>query len=110
MGTAGEEPEEGGDDVKPAWPLCPGLHKCNNGRYRGKQTRKGEQIPKAGPSSDRGLQPDPVKPEWLVIADQLRCGEYVPGSCTHRPSRHGSRLHRKFPKGTNVRMATGAKS
>ena len=23
------------------------------------------------------------------------CGEYVPGPCTHRPSRHGSRQHLK---------------
>ncbi len=26
----------------------------------------------------------------LVIVDQLRYGEYVLGSCTHRPSNHGS--------------------
>ena len=45
---------------------------------------------KAGLSSDRGLQLDPVKSESLVIADQHCCGEYVPGPCTHRPSRHGS--------------------
>ncbi len=25
-GTAGDKPEEGGDDVKSSWPLCPGLH------------------------------------------------------------------------------------
>ena len=25
-----------------------------------------------------------------------RHGEYVPGSCTHRPSRHGSVLHQKW--------------
>jgi hypothetical protein len=29
--TAGEKPEEGGDDVKSAWPLRPGLHTCYNG-------------------------------------------------------------------------------
>ncbi|CAN0044853.1 unnamed protein product [Phaeothamnion confervicola] len=29
-----------------------------------------------------------MKSESLVIADQQRCGEYVPGPCTHRPSRH----------------------
>ena len=52
---------------------------------------------KAGLSSDRGLQLDPVKSEWLVIADQQRCGEYVPGPCTHRPSHHPSRLHPKSP-------------
>src|SRR5574340_66742 len=46
---------------------------------------------KAGLSSDRGLQLDPVKSESLVIAAQQRCGEYVPGPCTHRPSRHESR-------------------
>ena len=28
--------------------------------------------------------------ELLVTADQPSCGEYVPGPCTHRPSRHGS--------------------
>ncbi len=30
--TAGEKPEEGGDDVKSAWPLRPGLHTCYNGQ------------------------------------------------------------------------------
>ena len=24
--TAGDDPEEGGDDIKAPWPLCPGLH------------------------------------------------------------------------------------
>jgi hypothetical protein len=46
---------------------------------------------KAGLSSDWGLQLDPMKSESLVIADQQRCGEYVLGPCTHRPSRHESR-------------------
>lgn len=46
---------------------------------------------KAGLSSDRSLQLDYVKSESLVIADQQRCGEYVPGPCTHRPSSHESR-------------------
>ena len=45
---------------------------------------------KAGLSADWGLQPAPMKLESLVIVDQLRHGEYVPGPCTHRPSRHGS--------------------
>src|SRR5919199_5294230 len=27
-GTAGDKPEEGGDDVKSSCPLCPGLHTC----------------------------------------------------------------------------------
>ena len=41
-------------------------------------------------SPDWSLQLDPMKSESLVIADQQRCGEYVPGPCTHRPSRHES--------------------
>ena len=45
---------------------------------------------KVGLSSDWGLQLDPMKSESLVIADQQRCGEYVPGPCTHRPSHHPS--------------------
>src|ERR1043166_7910664 len=42
--TAGDKPEEGGDDVKSAWPLCLGLHTCYNGRYKPSQTRKVELI------------------------------------------------------------------
>ncbi len=42
--TAGDKPEEGGDDVKSAWPLCLGLHTCYNGRYKALQTREGELI------------------------------------------------------------------
>ncbi len=41
--------EEGGDDVKSSWPLCPGLQTCYNGRYKGMQCRKVEQIPKTRP-------------------------------------------------------------
>ena len=47
--TAGVKPEEGGDDVKSSWPLCPGLHTCYNGVYKGKQMREQEQIPKSTP-------------------------------------------------------------
>ena len=50
---------------------------------------------KTGLSSDWGLQLDPMKSESLVIADQQRCGEYVPGPCTHRPSSHESGQHPK---------------
>jgi hypothetical protein len=42
--TAGDKPEEGGDDVKSSWPLCPGLHTCYNGRYRVTRSREVEQI------------------------------------------------------------------
>ena len=36
-GTAGDKPEEGGDDVKSSWPLWTGLHTCYNGGDSGKQ-------------------------------------------------------------------------
>ena len=39
--------EEGGDDVKSSWPLCPGLHTCYNGRYKGQRYREVELIPKS---------------------------------------------------------------
>src|SRR6201995_775704 len=42
--TAGVNSEEGGDEVKSSCPLCPGLHTCYNGRYRGLRIRKVERI------------------------------------------------------------------
>ena len=61
----------------------------------GRQAARRSQSHKAGPSSDWGLQLAPVKSELLVTAGQPYRGEYVPGPCTHRPSRHGSRQHLK---------------
>ncbi len=71
--------EEGGDDVKSSWPLCPGLHTCYNGRYKGLQTREGEQSQKAGLSSDCSLQLDCMKSESLVIVDQHATVNTFPG-------------------------------
>ena len=45
--TAGDKSEEGGDDVKSSWPLCPGPHTCYNGRYRAKRNCEVEQIAKS---------------------------------------------------------------
>ena len=56
----------------------------------GCQAARWSQSPKAIRSSDCRLQLACMKPELLVTAGQLYCGEYVPGACTHRPSRHGS--------------------
>ena len=89
-GTAGVKPEEGGDDVKSSRPLRPGRHTCYNGRDRGGRGSNAEAIPKPVLSSDCRLQLDGMKLELLVIVDQHCHGEYVPGPCTHRPSRHGS--------------------
>ena len=50
---------------------------------------------KACLGSDWRLKLASMKAELLVIADQQRRGEYVPGSCTHRPSHHESRQHPK---------------
>src|SRR3989304_1338606 len=58
-GTAGDKPEEGGDDVKSSWPLCPGLHTCYNGRYSAWcKTVTWSQSLKADLSSDWSLKPD----------------------------------------------------
>ena len=91
--TAGVKPEEGGDDVKSSWPLCPGLHTCYNGIYKPLQTSNGEPIGKR--MSQFGLQ-SATRLHEVGIASNRRsacCGEYVPGSCTHRPSHHESGLY-----------------
>jgi EAL domain-containing protein (putative c-di-GMP-specific phosphodiesterase class I) len=61
----------------------------------GREAVRRSQSSKAGLSSDCRLQPACMKSELLVTAGQLYCGEYVPGPCTHRPSRHGSWQHLK---------------
>ena len=40
--TAGDNSEEGGDDVKSSCPLRPGLHTCYNGYNKEKRDRKVE--------------------------------------------------------------------
>src|SRR3989440_7742882 len=54
LGNCPGNREEGGDDVKSAWPLRLGLHPCYNGRDRGPQAREGEPIPQT--RSQFGLQ------------------------------------------------------
>ncbi len=77
--TAADKVEEGGDDVKSAWPLRPGLHAYYNGRYSEQLSRKVARISKTGPSSDWGLQLDPMKAESLVIVDQHATVNTFPG-------------------------------
>jgi hypothetical protein len=93
--TAGDKPEEGGDDVKSSWPLCLGLHTCYNGSYKGSRTREGEPIPKTGPQF--GLESATRLHEVGIASNRgSAChGEYVPGPCTHRPSHHESRMYQK---------------
>ena len=52
--TAGDKPEEGGDDVKSSWSLRPGLHTCYNGQDKPKRGREAERIGKTW--SKFGLQ------------------------------------------------------
>jgi hypothetical protein len=72
-------------------PYAQGCKRATMAGTKGCEPAKGSQSQKARPSSDRRLQFASVKLESLVIADQLRRGEYVPEPCTHRPSSHGSR-------------------
>ena len=82
----------------------------------GCKTARLSESQKAGPGSDWRLQLASMKAELLVIADQQRRGEYVPGPCTHRPSHHESWQHPKSvaePSGTElpkVGLAIGVKS
>ncbi len=91
--TASDKLEEGGDDVKSSWPLCPGLHTCYNGRYNPSLTREGEPIGKN--RSQFGLQAATRLHEAGIASNgrSARCREYVPGPCTHRPSHHESGLY-----------------
>src|ERR1700752_1233137 len=91
--TASDKLEEGGDDVKSSWPLCPGLHTCYNGRYKAQQTREGEPI--AENRSQFGSQAATRLREAGIASNGVseRCREYVPGPCTHRPSHHESGLY-----------------
>ena len=77
--TAGDKPEEGGDDVKSSWPLWAGLHTCYNGGDSGKRCCEVEQIPKNRLSSDCTLQLEYMKVESLVIADQHAAVNTFPG-------------------------------
>jgi hypothetical protein len=79
--------EEGGDDVKSAWPsdALGDTHATMAGTM-GCQTARWSQSQKSGPSSDWSLQLDSMKPESLVIVNQPCHGEYVLGSCTHNKS------------------------
>ncbi len=91
--TASDKLEEGGDDVKSSWPLCPGLHTCYNGRYKALLSRETEPI--AENRSQFGLQAATRLHEAGIASNGVseRCREYVPGPCTHRPSHHESGLY-----------------
>jgi hypothetical protein len=115
-GTAGDKPEEGGDDVKSSWPLWVGLHTCYNGGDRGQRGSDAERIPKSRPSSDCTLQLGCMKLESLVIADQHAAVNTFPGlvhTARHTMGVGSTRRRWANPQGrqpATVGSATGVKS
>ena len=77
--TAGDKPEEGGDDVKSSWPLRVGLQTCYNGCDSGQLGREALLISKSSLSSDCTLQLECMKSESLVIVDQHATVNTFPG-------------------------------
>ncbi len=114
--TAGDKPEEGGDDVKSSWPLRPGLQTCYNGRYKGKQYRRWSKSQKAGLSSDCSLQLDCMKLESLVIVDQHATVNTFPGlvhTARQVMKAGGTRSRLPNPQGRaapKVKLVIGTKS
>ena len=76
-------------------PYVQGYKRATMAGTKGCKTARWSESQKAGPSSDWRLKLASMKSELLVIANQQRRGEYVPGPCTHRPSHHESR---QYPK------------
>ncbi len=77
-------------------PYVLGYTRATMDSTKGCQTVRWSKTHKTVRSSDCSLQLDYMKLESLVIANQQCCGEYVLGSCTHRPSHHESLLHLKL--------------
>ena len=67
--TAAVRREEGGDDVKSSWPLCPGLHTCYNGEDRGQLPGNRMLIPKTFPQFGSGSA---TRPREAGIASNRR--------------------------------------
>lgn len=61
----------------------------------GSEAARWSKSEKTGLSSDCRLQLACMKLESLVTVGQRYYGEYVPGSCTHRPSTHERQWHPK---------------
>ena len=72
-------------------PYALGYTRATLAGTKGCKPARGSESQKTGLGSDWRLKLASMKVELLVIADQQCRGEYVPGSCTHRPSHHGSR-------------------
>ena len=81
------------------------------GGIMGSQAARRSKSYKTSLSSDWSLQLDSMKPESLVNAHQPWRVEYVLGSCTHRPSHHGSwQCLKRLARGTKAGSVTRVKS
>ena len=67
-------------------PYVQGYTRATVARTKGSNTVRWSKSQKTRLGSDWRLKLASMKVELLVIADQQRRGEYVPGPCTHRPS------------------------
>ncbi len=109
--TAHVKWEEGEDDVKSAWPLCPARHTCYNGTYNGRLSREVEQILKSVPQFGSRLAIQPREAGIASNGASERRREYVPGPCTHRPSSAESEERPNSDASRNtVSFMIGAKS
>ncbi len=81
----------------PHGPYVWGYTRATMAGTEGGKAERWSKSRKAGPSSDCSLQFGCMKLELLVMACQQQRREYVPGSCTHRPSHHGSWFCPKSP-------------
>ncbi len=77
--TAGDKPEEGGDDVKSSWPLRGGYKRATMVGTKGCKPAMVSESQKTNRSPDWGLQLDPMKSESLVIANQNVAVNTFPG-------------------------------
>ena len=76
-------------------PYVQGYTRATLAHTKGCDTARWSESQKVRLGSDWRLKLASMKAELLVIPNQQRRGEYVPGPCTHRPSHHGSEQHPK---------------
>src|SRR5438105_4393620 len=95
LGTARVSGRKAGMTSSQHGPYVLGYTHATMGATKGREAARWSKSQKSILSTDCGLQLDHMKAESLVTVDQQCDGEYVPGPCTHRPSRHLSLLHPK---------------
>ena len=93
--TAEDNSEEGEDDVKSSCLLRLGLQTCYNGQYKEKRYSNMEQTSKNWSQFRLWTATRPHEAGVASNPESACRGECVPGSCTHRPSCHGSWGHPK---------------